>query len=116
MQRNANTKIEIFCEFLFATLSGHARPMAEALNGEAPMNSETEVTNMESAVYQSKEDRPQKIPSWVKVTAVTGASVLAGVLAAAWIYRKSIARLQNPEETNEYSNFNISDRETDDEN
>jgi hypothetical protein len=46
---------------------------------------------------------------------MTAASVLAGGLAAAWIYRKSIARLQNSVETEEYSNSSIPDREADDE-
>jgi hypothetical protein len=48
------------------------------------------------------------LPAWIKVTAIAAASVLGGGLAAAWIYRKSVSRLQNAVETPENSNFSIS--------
>jgi len=89
--------------------------MAEALIGEAAMNAEHEITDAESTKYSIHDDDATKFPSWIKVTAVAAASVLAGGLAAAWIYRKSIARLQNPESMPEYSNSSISGGEADDE-
>ena len=115
MQLIANTKIEIFCGFLSATLPSCPRPMAEDRNGEAAMNAEDKITAVESSEYPIHENGTRKFPRWIKVTAVAAASVLAGGLAATWIYRKSIARLQNPENAPEYSNFNISSGEADDE-
>jgi hypothetical protein len=115
MQGIANTKIEIFCGFLSATLTRHGRPISEALNDEAVMNAEDEITDIESSRYGNNGKGARKLPVWIKVTTMTVASVLAGGLAAAWIYRKSIARLQNSVETEEYSNSSIPDREADDE-
>lgn len=36
--------------------------------------------------------------SWLKVVAVAGASALAGGLAAAWFYRKTLAQLRDAEQ------------------
>jgi len=69
---------------------------------------------MESAEYREVEERRRRLPGWLKVTAITAASVLAGGLAATWIHRKSIARLQNTEDSPEYSNFSNSGREAGD--
>jgi hypothetical protein len=89
--------------------------MAERLNGEAAMNAQDEITDLESSEYEIHEHGSMKVPRWMKVTAVAAASILAGGLAATWIYRKSIARLQYPEDAPEYSNFGISGGEADDE-
>ena len=116
MQVIANTKIEILCGFLSATLPGRARPMAESLNGEAAMNAQDEITAVESSEYDVRERGSRKFPRLIRMTAFAAASILAGGLAATWIYRKSIARLQYPEDAPEYSNFGISGGEADDEN
>jgi hypothetical protein len=47
-------------------------------------------------------------PQWVKVGAVALASALAGGLAAAWWYKKTLSRLQEAEEA-EDTNFRILD-------
>ena len=47
------------------------------------------------------------LPGWFKVTAIAAASALAGGLAAAWFYRKTVSRLQNAVETPQNSNFGI---------
>ncbi len=80
------------------------------------MSAEDEIKTVESSEYEANADGSKRFPRWMKVTAVAAASVLAGGLAATWIYRKSISRLQNPEEVPEYSNFSISSGEADDEN
>jgi len=38
------------------------------------------------------------LPSWLKVGAVAAASALAGGIAAAWFYRKTLTRLRQEEE------------------
>jgi hypothetical protein len=115
MQVIANTKIEIFCGFLSATLPSSARPMAGPLCDEVAMNADESITDIESEEYEAHQDGVRKFPRWIKVAGITAASVLAGGFAATWIYRKSIARLQYPEDAPEYSNFGISGGEADDE-
>jgi hypothetical protein len=61
-----------------------------------------------------KETRTQ-FPAWMKVSAVAAASALAGGLAAAWFYRKTVTHLRNAESELENSNFRIHTRGTDDE-
>jgi hypothetical protein len=56
-----------------------------------------------------------QLPAWMKVSAVAAASALAGGLAAAWFYRKTVTRLQNADSGMENSNFRIHTRKTDDE-
>jgi len=116
MQLIANTKIEILCGFLSATLPCRARPMAESLSGEAALNAQDEIKPLESSEYEVREHGSRRVPRWIKMTAVAAASILAGGLAATWIYRRSIVRLQYPEDAPEYSNFGISGGEADDEN
>lgn len=50
-----------------------------------------------------------EVGSWVKVSAVAAASALAGGLAAAWFYRKTLTRLQHAEFALSDSNFGISE-------
>jgi len=56
-----------------------------------------------------------QFPAWMKVGAVAAASALAGGLAAAWFYRKTVTHLRNAELGPENSNFRIHTRGTDDE-
>jgi hypothetical protein len=51
----------------------------------------------------------------MKVGTVAAASVLAGGLAAAWFYRKTLIRLRNAELEPDNSNFRISNRGIEDE-
>jgi hypothetical protein len=39
-----------------------------------------------------------KLPTWIKVGVVAAASVVAGGLAAAWFYRKTLHSLRNAEQ------------------
>ncbi len=56
-------------------------------------------SNLESDSSPQASQRESRQGSWLKVAAVAGASALAGGLAAAWFYRKTLTRLQeaNPE-------------------
>ena len=54
-----------------------------------------------------------RLPGWVRVGAVAAASALAGGLAATWLYRKTLVRLQNAELESENSNFRIRGRSED---
>ena len=99
-----------------ATLLNRERPMAKPPKGDSAMNPNEEITDTESVEYTIHKNGVRKFPGWIKLTAITAASVLAGGLAAAWIYSKSIERLQNPEDHSGYSNFHISDGQIDDEN
>ena len=55
----------------------------------------TEETNINrSATYDQTNT---KAPGWLKVGALAAASALAGGLAAAWFYRKTLARLRQAE-------------------
>jgi hypothetical protein len=56
-----------------------------------------------------------ELPAWMKVGTVAAASVLAGGLAAAWFYRKTLIRLRNAELEPDNSNFRISNRGIEDE-
>jgi hypothetical protein len=56
-----------------------------------------------------------ELPAWMKVGAVAAASALAGGLAAAWFYRKTLIRLRNAELEPDNSNFRISNRGIEDE-
>ena len=51
----------------------------------------------ESSTYQTEQAEDSHAPSWLKMGAVAAASALAGGLAAAWFYRKTLARLHQAE-------------------
>jgi hypothetical protein len=53
---------------------------------------------------------------WVKLGVVAAASVLAGGLAAAWWYRKTLTRLRQAEEKPSNPHFGMSEDDTTDEN
>lgn len=52
----------------------------------------------------------KQIPRWIKVSAIAAASALAGGLAAAWMYRKTVQRLHNAVETAENPKFRMPGR------
>jgi hypothetical protein len=56
-----------------------------------------------------------QLPAWMKVGAVAAASALAGGLAAAWFYRKTLTHLRNAESGLDNPDFRIHTRRTDDE-
>lgn len=65
-----------------------------------------ELNTTESAVSAQN---PRLLPNWVKVTTVAAASALAGGLAAAWYYRKTLNDLRAAEETAGVPDFGISE-------
>ena len=52
----------------------------------------------------SSEPEP-RLSAWIKVGAVAAASALAGGLAAAWFYRKTLNRFREAESESENSDF-----------
>jgi len=77
---------------------------------------ETRISNDMTSSLESKEspainaaEAPAR--SWPKLAVVAAASVLAGGLAAAWWYRKTLTRLRQAEEKPSNPNFGISDDE-----
>ena len=52
---------------------------------------------MESEGSQEKETAPVPASGWLKMGVVAAASALAGGLAAAWFYRKTLERLRQAE-------------------
>jgi hypothetical protein len=105
MRPNANTKIEIFCGILFCDRKRHG-----ASKDSTPASDMSDLPHNESSSVLSdasaKTSRVRApLPAWIKVTAFAAGSALAGGLAAAWIYRKTLANLQNAVETPETSNF-----------
>jgi hypothetical protein len=52
-------------------------------------------SNLESESSPETSHREHRQGSWLKVAALAGASALAGGLAAAWFYRKTLTRLQD---------------------
>jgi len=53
--------------------------------------------HLESSTYQVEQAEDSHAPSWLKMGAVAAASALVGGLAAAWFYRKTLARLHQAE-------------------
>ncbi len=53
---------------------------------------------VDSAQIPLPEEPGQKSESWMKVGTVAALSALAGGLAAAWFYRKTLTRLREAEE------------------
>ena len=54
---------------------------------------------VDSTQIPPPEEHQPKSESWMKVGVVAAISALAGGLAAAWYYRKTLTRLQEAEET-----------------
>ena len=64
---------------------------------------ETESTNSESSVSTQVRRAGLSLRGWTKVGAIAAASALAGGLAAAWFYRKTLNRLREAEEEESHS-------------
>ena len=67
---------------------------------------------MESADSANYRSAKPGLRGWVKLGMVAAASALAGGLAAAWFYRKTLNTLRNAELEREDSEFRIPDTET----
>jgi hypothetical protein len=75
------------------------------------MDTDSKPFDSEASLAASQNRTP--MAAWLKVGVVAAASALAGGLAAAFFYRKTLTHLRNAEPDN--SNFGILDRGTDDE-
>jgi hypothetical protein len=65
-------------------------------------------TSLDSKDFKKQESlpvEPSPAASWVKVGAVAAVSALAGGLAAAWFYRRTLRRMQAAESEAEDTNF-----------
>ena len=60
-------------------------------------------------------DNPKTFPAWIKVGAIAAASALAGGIAAAWFYRKTIEKLREAGSEGQNPGSGISYTETEDE-
>ncbi len=65
-------------------------------------------TDLESASLDPSPERGEERTQWVKVGLVAVTSALAGGLAAAWWYRKTLSRLQEAEEASNIPQIGIS--------
>jgi hypothetical protein len=61
----------------------------------------------ESNTYTSTKTRDAEPSKWLKVGVVAAASALAGGLAAAWWYRKTLKTLRQTDETTQNPHFGI---------
>jgi hypothetical protein len=75
---------------------------------------DSKTTPLESSTSSGKPE----LPGWLRLGVVTAASALAGGLAAAWWYRKTLEKLRQEGEFTENPDFRISadraDRESED--
>lgn len=62
---------------------------------------------LESDTSSSREPKIPNRSGWVKVGVIAAASALAGGLAAAWWYRKTLKTLRQTEETDPNPQFGI---------
>lgn len=69
---------------------------------------------LESGTSDQRPSSWQRTPGWLKVIAAGAATALAGGLAAAWVYKKTLLALQQAENTMSSSEFGISEEDVDD--
>jgi hypothetical protein len=74
---------------------------------------ENETNDLESSISPSAKNANRSPKAWIKVGAIAAASALAGGLAAAWFYRKTLNTLREAESAAVDTEFGISDSETD---
>lgn len=72
------------------------------------------LNDLESLTSLPKPEAKASFQSWIKVGAIAAASALAGGLAAAWYYRKTLDRLREAESLNENPDFDIPEDESED--
>jgi hypothetical protein len=82
------------------------------LKGRRKM-AEQDATPLESdnSVRSRKPQKP--FSAWIKVGAIAAASALAGGLAAAWFYRKTLDTFREAETDKEHSEFGTRESEAD---
>jgi hypothetical protein len=73
---------------------------------------EYELDDLNSASYKSEAQHAKRLPGWIKVGAIAAASAVAGGLAAAWFYRRTLSRLHQAGQNPSDSNFGITEERT----
>jgi hypothetical protein len=71
--------------------------------------------DLESIVSRTKDAVPAQSSKWVKLGVLAAASALAGGVAAAWWYRKTLIKLRQVEEASHNTGFRIPEEESADE-
>jgi flagellar basal body-associated protein FliL len=69
--------------------------------------------NMESANSNGKAATKDGSTGWIRLALLTAASAVAGGLATAWFYRKTLVRLQETGETPQNPHFGMPGEEHD---
>jgi hypothetical protein len=77
--------------------------------------SENKASHEESAASMRSEVPGSGIRAWLKVGTIAAASALAGGLAAAWYYRKTLNSFREAESHGRHPETGIPDTETEDE-
>jgi hypothetical protein len=94
-----------------ASRRGMARPIIQVQRKKM----DTDTRPLESEPSSDSGEGRAHLPGWIKVGSIAAASALAGGLAAAWFYRKTLSRLQNAEQIPPDSNFGMPEKGTADE-
>jgi hypothetical protein len=76
--------------------------------------SEQETKPVESYSSAPEAEPKTTFPTWIKIGTVAAASAIAGGLAAAWFYRKTLDTLRQAESNRRDSDFGIQENEADD--
>jgi hypothetical protein len=61
----------------------------------------------DSEASNEKVDDGRQLATWVKVTALAAGTILGGGLAVAWIYRKTLLKIQNAAEEGQNPDFHM---------
>jgi len=69
--------------------------------------------DLESVTSELEQAGAEHSPGWLKVSAIAAASALAGGLAAAWFYRKTLTQLRQAATSAPDSDFRISEEDPD---
>jgi hypothetical protein len=71
-----------------------------------------EVYHLDSNASEHNARIGKRLPGWIKVGGIAAASAVAGGLAAAWFYRRTLSRLRQAEQNPSDSNFGIAEERT----
>jgi hypothetical protein len=67
--------------------------------------------DIESVTSEPESAMASRPTGWLKMSTIAAASALAGGLAAAWFYRKTLAQLRQAESGPQNSDFRISEED-----
>ena len=72
-------------------------------------------SNLESATSENRPTEASRPSGWLKVGIFAAASALAGGMAAAWYYRKTLTRLRQAENEAPAAEFGVAEDDLDEE-